>query len=130
MTRFRYARDPLCVGACLLYALNRWLVLPRIASPFLHGQFADLLLIPAALPVVLWLQRRLGLRPHDHPPLWREITSHFLVWSVLFEAVGPHILPATADLLDVAAYAAGALASGFWWNRPAPPAAFRDGGRP
>lgn len=40
-----------------------------------------------------------------------------MVWSILFEVVGPIVLPVTGDLLDVLAYAAGGLISGLWWNR-------------
>jgi hypothetical protein len=114
---FRYLMDPVCLGACLLYAATRWLVLSHMGGAFLHGQFNDLLLIPAALPPVLWLQRMLGLRDHDRPPLGSEIWTHLAVWSVLFEVIGPKVLPVTGDVLDVLAYAAGGLASGLWWNR-------------
>lgn len=106
------------MAACLLYAVNRWFVLPHRGGAFLHGQFNDLLLIPAALPVVLWLQRLLRLREHDRPPLWSEIVIHLVVWSILFEGIGPLLLPVTGDLLDLVAYAAGGVVSGFWWNRP------------
>ena len=40
------------------------------------------------------------------------------IWSALFEWVGPlFVRGATADVWDVVAYAAGALAAGWWWNR-------------
>lgn len=119
MRTYRWFADPVFIGACLLYAANRWLVLPRVGGSFLHGQFNDLLLIPAALPGVLWLQRLLGLRHEDRPPLWSEIGTHLVVWSILFEVIGPTMLQVHGDILDVLAYAAGGLASGLWWNRPA-----------
>ncbi len=109
--------DPVCLSACLLYAAIRWLVLPHMGGALLHGQLNDLLLIPAALPLVLWLQRLLGIRDHDRPPLWSEIGVHLVVWSLLFEVVGPRLMPVTGDVLDVLAYATGGLASGLWWNR-------------
>jgi hypothetical protein len=114
---FRYLGDPLCVAACLLYAINRWLILPQVENPFLRGQFNDLLLIPAALPGVLRLQRLLGLRNHDQPPRWSEIALHLVVWSILFEGIGPHVLAVTGDIWDVVAYTVGGVASGFYWNR-------------
>lgn len=117
MRTYRYVADPLCVVACLVYAANRWLVLPRAGGAFLHGHFHDLLLIPAALPLVLGFQRLLGLRHHDRPPCWSEIGTHLLVWSLLFEVLGPRVMPVTGDPLDVLAYGAGGLASGLWWNR-------------
>jgi ubiquinone/menaquinone biosynthesis C-methylase UbiE len=115
---FRYALDPLCLSACFLYSANRWLIKPVCAWPFLQHHFDDLLLIPAALPLILGLQRRLKLRNHDRPPTVAEIFGHLLVWSVISELLGPSIFPwAVRDLLDVVAYALGAVVAGFWWNR-------------
>jgi hypothetical protein len=36
---FRYALDPLCLSACLCYAINRWLIKPVCTWPFLHDHF-------------------------------------------------------------------------------------------
>ena len=33
---FRYALDPLCLSACLCYAINRWLIKPVCTWPFLQ----------------------------------------------------------------------------------------------
>ena len=118
LSRFRYLRDGLFLSAAIAYGLNRGLVRSVVPSTFLRGQFDDLLLIPAALPVVLWVQRISGLRTVDHPPSWPEIVLHLLVWSVICEFIGPIWLHhGTADPWDVVAYAAGALAAGLWWNR-------------
>ena len=120
MNRFAYMRDPLFLLASTGYALNRWVLKPRVTSPFLHGHFNDLLLIPAALPVVLWLQRVSKLRNHDRAPSWREMLLHLGVWSVICEFIGPFWLHyGTADIWDVAAYAVGGVAACLWWNRPA-----------
>lgn len=123
MKPFRYAFDPLCLLACIGYGLNRWIV-ERISSlAFLHGHFNDLLLIPAALPPVLWLQRKAGLRTNDFAPTAGEIALHWLVWSILSEGVGPYIFArATGDILDVAAYAIGAIVASFWWHHRTEPA--------
>ncbi len=117
MRRFRYALDPICLGACLLYGLNRWILKSYLASPFLHGQFDDLLLIPAALPVVLGLQRFLGLRTHDEYPKAGEILLHLVLWSILFEVIGPHLLPVIGDPRDVIAYALGGAVAALAWSR-------------
>ena len=115
---FRYLLDPLCLLACLAYVLNRAILEPASTSAFLHGTFNDLLLIPAALPPVLWLQRRLGWRVHHRPPTPGEILTHWLVWSIVCEGIGPLFLPrAVGDWRDIAAYAVGALLAGLWWNR-------------
>jgi hypothetical protein len=118
MKRFGYWRDPLFLLCCALYVLNRWFLKPHLHSGFLHGQFNDLLLIPCALPLVLWLQRKLGLRRHDLSPSIGEIVGHLLIWSVLFEAIGPRVLHVTGDPLDVLAYFVGGASAALWWNIP------------
>lgn len=117
MSRFRYGRDPLCATACACYAANRWLIPVAMKGIFLRGYLADLLLIPASLPFVLWLQRYVGLRTADSRPNWREIGLHLLVWSIAAEWVAPHLFArATGDVWDVAAYGVGALVSGLIWQ--------------
>jgi hypothetical protein len=117
MKPFRYALDPLCLACCVLYAGNRWLVKPHVTSVFLHGYFNDMLLIPCALPFILWFQRKLKLRQHDHAPDAVDIIFHLLIWSVLFEWIGPHIMNVTGDPWDVVAYTVGAVVAWAWWNR-------------
>ncbi|MEO7413795.1 MAG: hypothetical protein ABIZ81_10590 [Opitutaceae bacterium] len=117
MKRFGYASDPLCIFACALYALNRWWLAPHFGGIFFRGQLNDLLLIPAALPLVLWLQRRLGLRGHDLPPRWSEITLHLAAWSLAAEGIAPLIFAhATGDWRDIVAYATGGAVAGCWWH--------------
>jgi hypothetical protein len=58
MTRFAYLRDRLFLTACAAYAVNRLWLKHTLPGWFLHSYFNDLLLIPAALPLVLWIQRR------------------------------------------------------------------------
>lgn len=116
--RFRYCGEPLFLWACALYALNRWVLKPWFDSAFLRGHFNDILLMPCALPPVLWVQRRLGVRSDDDYPSVREIVFHLVVWSVLFEVVGPRMMKVTADVLDVIAYATGAAFCAVWWRRP------------
>lgn len=115
--RFGYALDPLCVLACGLYVLNRVWFLNHLGGSLFQGQFNDLLLIPAALPFMLWLHRRLGLRRDDQPPRWGEIALHLCLWSVAAEMLAPHLFTrATADWRDVAAYTAGGAIAGCWWQ--------------
>ncbi len=117
MNRFRYAADPLCVLAMLAYLLNRLVLKPRLPWPFLQGQFNDLLLVPAALPWVLWLHRRFGWRARDDFPSGQEIGFYLIVWAVVCEGLGPALLGrGTSDWRDVLAYAAGAGAAGLWWR--------------
>jgi hypothetical protein len=119
MKRFSYWQDPVCLGGCLLYAVNRWWLKPHFKSAFLHNSFNDLLLIPCALPVLLWLERRLGLRTHDQVPTWNEVLRNLITWSILFEGIGPHLMPWTVgDPWDVVAYFVGGILAALWWRPP------------
>jgi hypothetical protein len=118
MRPFRYLRDPLFLTGCAAYAVNRWIFKGQTPSGFLHSYFNDLWLMPCALPPVLWVHRLCGWRSHDEPPRFSEIFSHLVFWSLLFEWLGPLLAArATADVLDVIAYAAGAIAAWGWWRR-------------
>lgn len=117
MRPFRYAQDRLCGVACAFYAANRWALPLQWKTPFLRHHFNDLLFIPAALPLMLWLQRKLGLRTTDAYPDWSEILLHLVVWSIAAEVVGPRLFArATGDVWDVAAYAAGAVVAAVVWH--------------
>ena len=118
MKSFGYLRDRLFLIGCLLYALNRWGLKPRIHNAFLHDHFNDSLLIACALPPLLLLHRWLKLRSHDLPPTPGEIGFHLAVWSILFEVIGPRIMPhSTGDPWDVVAYVVGGIIAGLWWHR-------------
>ena len=125
--RFRYAFDPVCLSACALYAVNRFAIKPHVGPGFFHSQFNDVLLIPAALPLLLWVYRRVGWRRDDAPPSSREVALYTAVWAVICEGVGPRMMPqyGVADGWDVVAYAAGAAVAWIFWNRVA-----RRSGRP
>lgn len=114
---FRFHRDPLFLSGCAAYAVNRLCLKPHLANPFLHSYFNDFWLIPCALPLLLQLHRWLGWRD-DRSPTFIEVTSHLLLWSVLFEALGPRLMPhATGDVRDIAWYWLGGLLAWAWWNR-------------
>lgn len=120
MKPFGFWCDPLCLLAVLSYAVNRWLTHHGVTQPFFCGYFDDGLLIPAALPIVLGMQRGLGLRRHRLPPTWGEIFSHITVWAVICELVGPRWgHHGVADGWDVVAYVVGGVFAGLWWHRAA-----------
>jgi hypothetical protein len=113
LKRFRYALDPLCFGAVALYAINRWI----FDFEALSGWFADILLIPAAAPAFLWIERQIGLRTHDNFPSIREIVFLTAAWSVAAEGIAPMLfVHCTADPLDIVYYATGAAISAAWWR--------------
>lgn len=94
--------------------IERW-AFPHSA---LRGWFSDVLFLPAAIPVYLWMERKLGLRTHDRIPSLAEIGALFLAWSLAAEVVAPRLfVHCTSDPLDVLAYAAGGLFAWFWWTR-------------
>jgi hypothetical protein len=112
-------RDPLFLGACLLYAVNRWLLVPFAPGlpGFFRHHFNDVLLIPAALPLILTAYTWLGLRPKPGLPRPGEIVAHLALWSVICEWLGPMFLHmGTGDPWDVLAYSVGAVVAGFWWH--------------
>ena len=112
-------RDPLFLVCCACYGVNRWLLKPSVDSLFLHSWFNDLLLAPCAMPVVLWLFRKLGVRASDEPPSILELGWIVAVWSVLFEWMGPRIIGhATGDWRDVLMYISGAVVAWIYWRAP------------
>ena len=118
MRKFGYYRDGLFLLGCAAYAINRWLIRPHVGPGFMRSHFNDCWMIPCALPPVLWLHRRLGLRANDEPPTLGELMGHLVFWSALFEWIGPKFMPhTTGDPWDVVSYAAGALVAGLWWHR-------------
>jgi hypothetical protein len=115
---FGYLRDRLFLVCCGLYVLNRWVIKPSVPGGFFAFWFNDLLLMPCAVPVCLWLWRQAGLRRKDVPPTAAETVGLLLLWTLMFEVAGPRLTArATADWRDAAAYAAGALLAWIWWNR-------------
>ena len=65
--RFAYAADLLCLACWALYAVNRFLLSGARDRGPLRGHVSDLLFVPAVLPLVLWVQRKLGWRALDTP---------------------------------------------------------------
>lgn len=116
---FLYLRDRVFLTGVALYAANRWLVKPNLppGELFFRGHFNDFLVIPCALPPLLYLHRKLSLRHTDAPPRAHEIALHLLVWSLFFELLAPRVVPSSrADAWDVAAYCAGGLVCWLLWN--------------
>ncbi len=118
---FAYLRDPLFLGCVGLYFVNRLLFEPLWPGGWSQSYLNDLILIPFCVPIMLWGERKLGLRGHDGPPLGFEIILPLILWAAVFELILP-ALPlfrdrCTADPNDVLAYTLGALAAAAIWRR-------------
>jgi hypothetical protein len=115
--RFLYLRDPLFLFCLVTYFLNRFVLKAIWKEGFVHEHLNDLLCIPFWVPIMLFAQRRLGLRDSDAAPRPSELVIPLIIWSWMFEIV----LPAmdgrfVADHLDILYYSVGTLAAGIFWN--------------
>ena len=121
---FGYWRDPLFLACLGTYAINRLLIKPNLPhySPFFHGHLNDMLTVPVALPIYLWVYRLIGLRPDNEVPRWWEVALHVAMWDVFFEWFGPHYLHHGAgDPLDNLSIAGGGLVAWMIWQAGARP---------
>lgn len=118
---YHFWRDPVCLGSWLLYVVNRFALIPLFAAyiPFLREHLDDSLLIPAALPPLLWVRTVCGLRPSQGVPSWREIVFWTALSSLFFEYLGPRYLHhSVGDWGDVVVYWVGGILAGLIWNWP------------
>jgi len=116
--RLQYGFDPICLGACGLYAINSARLGLFGVQGFGASYLNDLLLIPCALPLVLWFHHGIGWREGRRGPTIAETGGHLLLWAVLGEGLGPiWFADSVRDPWDVLAYAAGAAVALFWWHR-------------
>lgn len=104
-----------------LFLLNRVLETQGWSAEFLRSWLDDVLVLPLALGLALWLHRRGGRPPSWTIPGFQVILS-VILYAVVFELVLPARLGgATADFWDLPAYAAGGSLFHFVLNRPAAP---------
>lgn len=119
-SRFRYLRDPLFIACVALYFVNRLVVKRLIPDGFVHDHFNDLICIPFWVPIMLWLQRSVGLRPVPVIPSASEIFIPLVVWSLVFEFWLPATQTfsgySTGDYRDIVWYTVGALLAACWWS--------------
>jgi hypothetical protein len=118
--RFLYLRDPLFLLCAATYLVNRLVLKAIWQAGFVHEHLNDLICIPIWVPVMLFAQRKLGLRGGDAVPRPSELVIPLVVWSYVFEV----LLPATpclgtccvGDHLDILYYSLGALLAGVFWK--------------
>ncbi len=118
--RFLYLRDPLFVFCVVTYFVNRLVLKPLIPAGFVHEHLNDLICIPFWVPIMLYAQRRLGMRDSDGIPDVSEIVIPLLIWSWVFEIILPGMAifgdRCVADYLDILYYSLGALIAGLFWR--------------
>ena len=102
---------------CALYLLNRIGLAAGIGTVWTRSYLSDFLLIPCALPWLLWVHAWLGWRVKEAVPSVGEVMGHLVVWSIVAEWVGPRLFShSVADWGDVAAYGAGGVLALCWWR--------------
>ncbi len=117
---FGYLADPVCIASLLIYVANRWYLKPHhIGGWFTRGYLNDVLCLPLLLPMILRVQRLIGLRNHDDFPTAWEVLQHWAIFSIVFELIIPRFpsrFDSTADPWDVLAYLAGGTLAWIWWS--------------
>ncbi len=128
--RFAYFADPACIAALIIYPINRFILKPHhIGGWFTHGYLNDVLCLPLFVPVILYVQRLIRLRPHDGFPTPWEIFQAWAAFSIMFQVIIPRYpktFTTAGDPYDMIAYLAGGLIAGWYWSRrnstnPPPP---------
>ena len=118
--RFQYLADPVCILSLALYALNRFYLKPHhIGGWFTQGYLNDVLSLPLFVPLILRLQRLLGIRYHDDYPRAWEILQQWALFSLVFQVIMPRfpkIFRGAGDPYDMIAYFAGGLLAWLWWS--------------
>ncbi len=117
---FSYLRDPLFLVCFTAYWVHRWLAAHGLSTPLLRAHLNDVICVPFFVPIMLWFNKRFGLRRHDGPPDAIEIVVPLIIWSALFEIVIPlerdwHV-PTIADPKDVLSYCLGAMVAAAFWR--------------
>jgi hypothetical protein len=122
--RYRYCRDPVFVGALMLYILNRFLFKPLAHGHTVFFQYwgNDLLFIPLCLPPWLYINRLVGLRPSQGFPTRIEIAVHTVIWSFFCYWLAPVVIRGpfawkAVDPWDPVACIVGSLIAEFCWGR-------------
>ena len=117
---FAYLKDPLFLLCLATYCIHRGMVAGGISLPLLQSHLNDLICIPFWVPIMLWGERRLGLRRHERPPNAIEIIIPLIVISAAYEVIIPYCwerhVNTVPDPKDILAYCIGSLIATIVWN--------------
>jgi hypothetical protein len=104
---------------CLVtFSLNQGIEKAGIHIPYVHAYLDDLLTAGIVMGFALFVQQQFTYKKVNYIfSSWHSVV--FVVWyALLFEVVFPsYDARHHADLLDVAAYALGAVGFHFWGNK-------------
>ncbi|MFD2999819.1 magnesium citrate secondary transporter [Pontibacter toksunensis] len=111
-------QHPLFLICLLLFCLNRMLELGQVFLWPLYAYLDDLLCLPLTLSLILAVQRAYFRNQSIAIPV-KHIFFAVAAYAVCFELLLPLYKPLyTADVLDVLAYALGAVAFHLFMNKP------------
>lgn len=117
---FLYWRDPLFCTCFAIYGLHCLTRMCGMHTAWCDAYLNDVLCIPFWVPLMLWTEKKLGLRREAGPPTRWEIIIPLLVWAALFEVVIPSRhewgVALIADPYDILAYAFGAMVAAAFWR--------------
>ncbi len=117
---FLYLKDPLFLCSFVLYFLNRYGFERFLEIDFFSSYVNDLICIPFWVPIMLYIQQKIGLRVDNSPPKYYEIIIPVITWSWIFEVFLPRnpVIGdlAIADPYDIICYCLGGLIAGIIWR--------------
>ncbi len=117
---FRYLADPVCIAALILYAMNRFYLKPHhVGGWFTRGYLNDVLCLPLFVPMILYAEHVLHVRPHfGFPRVW-EILQIGAAFTLVFQVIIPRfpkVFITAGDPYDILAYSAGGVIGWSCWT--------------
>jgi hypothetical protein len=119
--RFRYLADPIFIACLIIYPINRFFLKPHhIGGWFTHGYLNDVICLPMFVPIILYIQHLIGVRPHYRFPRVWEIAIAWGAFAIVFQAITPRfpkVFITAGDPWDMLAYASGGVVAWIIWGR-------------
>jgi hypothetical protein len=102
-----------------VYLLNTVLIRSNcgLDCAFTRSYLNDLLLVPVTIPVLFEFFTLVNLREEEGMPKLFEFLPILIIWSLLFEVIGPNFLGmGFGDVVDIGSYFLGAFVSIAVWK--------------